>query len=261
MKFSNPNFEQKIPIVPVTLVGVILVIMFPCLFIVENIPIGGKEYPKDILNLFFGGLIAITLLLSGICVSMWPAKAPPNKQRQFHKRYKILPPLPILSERQRRPKKLAKPLAVESTYNETKPRDKLVPFHKWTSLRLFPGKESDRQDSLLDLISNAVLLIDNEGKILETNCSAEKVLGWSSQDMRETPVTDILPKLFPDAENEAAFEKFSFRGTQSEVFGILRETFCINKDGLRKNVKLRMSKQEAYDTLVIAIEIIQSSKE
>jgi hypothetical protein len=80
----------------------------------------------------------------------------------------------------------------------------------------------------------------------------------SNKELQKTPVTDILPKLFPDAEDGVTFEKFSFQGTESEVFGILRETFSIGKDGLKKNVKLRMSKQEAYGTLVIAIEILHS---
>ena len=262
MKFSNTKFEQRIPILPIALVGVILIVLFPCLFILDYFPVGGKEYPRDILNLFFGLLVAITLVLTGISVSAWPATVIPTNQRPFHKHYKLLTPLGILRDRRNQPNRLAKrprkQLGEISANKETKPRDAVVPFHRWTSLPLFPRNDSNKQDSLLDLVSNGILLIDNEGKILDTNISAEKILERSNTELQKTPVTDILPKLFPDAEDGVAFEKFSFQGTESEVFGILRETFSIGKDGLKKNIKLRMSKQEAYGTLVIAIEILHS---
>jgi PAS domain-containing protein len=262
MKFSNTKFEQRIPILPIALVGVILIVLFPSLFILDHFPVGGEEYPRDILNLSFGLLVAITLLLTGISVSAWPATVIPPNQRTFHKHYKLLPPLGILRDRRnqsnRSAKRPRKQLGKISAIKENKSFDAVVPFHQWTSLPLFPRDDSNKQDSLLDLVSNGILLIDNEGKILDTNLSAEKTLERSHKELQKTPVTDILPKLFPDAEDGVTFEKFSFQGTESEVFGISRETFSIGKDGLKKDIKLRMSKQEAYGTLVIAIEILHS---
>jgi PAS domain S-box-containing protein len=263
MKFSNTKFEQRIPILPIALVGVILIVLFPCLFILDHFQlIGGKEYPRDILNLFFGLLATSTLLLAGICVSKWPATVTSNNRRPFHKHYKLLPPLGILRDRRNHPNRLAKKprekLVEIPAKKEIKSSDAVVTFHQWASLPLFPRNGSGKQDSLLDLASNGILLIDNEGMILDTNKTAEKILGRSNKDLQNNPVTNFLPKLFPDAEDKVAFEKFSFQGTESEVFGIFRETFSIGKNGLKKNIKLRMSKQEAYSTLVIAIEILHS---
>tara|TARA_A100001037_G_C15016701_1_gene574319 strand:- start:27 stop:770 length:744 start_codon:yes stop_codon:yes gene_type:complete len=242
---------------------VVIFALFPALLLLEGMPIAGMTLPKEDLYLVFGLLSLVTLLLAGTTVALWrPDPANSGKDLTFPKEYRVLEPISILQDRTkrgRRPvRRKADPPAPQPR-PEPAMRNPSRSYHDWLNLPLFPREDTGKTDSIMDLASNGLLFIDNSGKVLCANHITESILGRKDKGLVGISVTDILPKLFPDTEESGdAFDRFTFKGEGSEVYGILRETFFINKSAERVPVKLRMSKQESHGELIIAIEMLRN---
>ena len=262
MNLDGHQNKQDSHRLPLLLTLIFLFAIIPALFLLESFPVGGRTIDREDLNLTFGLLSVTTLLLAGVTVSMWPPNQTPSEpNRTFPKDYRILPPISIVQDRKkhgtRSSRKSKKKSAPEPQPPEPKPIAQSVAFQEWAGLPLFPREGSEHTDSLIDLASNGLLFIDNSGTILAVNQSAEGMFGSSLKELKGRPVTDTLPKLFPDTDEPGdLFEKFSFKGSGSEVFGIRRETFYLDAKGNQSPIMIRMSKQEAHGELVIAIEAI-----
>ena len=106
----------------------------------------------------------------------------------------------------------------------------MVSFQDWLTLPLFPKDHPEEKASVIDLAANGLIFIDDGGKITCANQISEEMLGHGHKSIVGVSVTDILPKLFPDTEEpKDAFERFTFKGRSSDVYGISRETYFISK--------------------------------
>lgn len=247
---------------PMTLTLLVLFVIFPILILLEHFEPGDIKITNGYLYSIFGLLCLITLTLAGFTVANWkPELDGPDAQRAFPKTFKILHPIRILQDRNTRGKqttvlrKKSHPNAPQkkSKKNSDKP---VVSFRDWLTLPLFPKDHPEEKASIIDLTANGLIFIDDGGKITCANQISEEILGHGGKSIVGVSVTDILPKLFPDTEEpKDAFERFTFKGDCSDVYGISRETYYISQDGSHNPVKLRMSKQDSHRELVIAIEL------
>ena len=244
-----------------TLTLLVLFVIFPVLILLEHFQPGDIKITNGYLYSIFGLLCMITLTLAGFTVANWKPELDENVVRNFPKTFKILRPIRILQDRKSRGKqttvlrKKSHPKAPQKN-PKIDSDNPLVSFHDWLTLPLFPKDHPEEKASVIDLAANGLIFIDDGGKITCANQISEEMLGHGGKSIVGVSVTDILPKLFPDTEEpKDAFERFTFKGECSDVYGISRETYYISKDGSRMPVKLRMSKQDSHRELIIAIEL------
>jgi len=247
---------------PMTLTLLVLFIIFPILILLEYFQPGGINITNGYLYSVFGLLCLITLSLAGFTVATWkPELDGTNVARAFPKKFKILHPIRILQDRKSRGqqttvlRKKSHPKAPQEKPEEDSNKP-VVSFQDWLTLPLFPKDHLEEKASVIDLAANGLIFIDDGGKIICANQISEEMLSHGHKSIVGVSVTDILPKLFPDTEEpKDAFERFTFKGRSSDVYGISRETYFITQDGSRNPVKLRMSKQDSHREQIIAIEL------
>ena len=258
MNTRSSKTKTQFPILALVLTGLFLFVLFPSLLYLDRFPVMEKKLGREELVMLFGIFTGATLLLAGITVSAWPAPLHENADiKAFPRIYRILAPLKLIRDRKSRPHRDTRRQQRSRLEAVPKPNPGSgIPYHKWATIPLFPKDGSDLNLTFLDLVPNGILLIDNEGRILEASQVTEKIFGRNRDGIVKTSVTDIIPKLFPNSEDSETCEKFSFQGLESEVYGISRETFCLSEKGEKIPIQLRMSKQEAYGNLVFAIEVL-----
>ena len=240
----------------------VLFVIFPILILLEHFQPGNIKITNGYLHSIFGLLCLITLTLAGFTVANWKPELDETKNlRAFPKKFKILHPIRILQDRKTREKqttvlrKKSHPKAPQKK-PEVDSNNPVVTFQDWLTLPLFPKDHLEEKASVIDLAANGLIFIDDGGKITCANQISEEMIGNGHKSIVGVSVTDILPKLFPDTEEpKDAFERFTFKGESSDVYGISRETYFISQDGSRNPVKLRMSKQDSHRELIIAIEL------
>ena len=247
----------------VTLVFVF--ILFPALILLKQAPEGTKLIPTEDLDLLFIVLACATLPLAAITVNTWPTRAKAkDATKKFPEKFRLLTPLNLLVDRksqkenQRRSKR-AKPAKVihmptDAPKQNTQPA---ISLPQWAALPLFQQEPGEPMESLLDLATNPLLIINDDGCILAANQAAQETLELTGENTKTLRITDIIPRLFPDPDEDGdPVEKFSFKHNDVEVVGIARKTQAHTANGKRIPVQLRMSKQQAYGTLIIVLEII-----
>lgn len=233
----------------------------PALIALKLFPIGSREFPEEDLNLIFLIVAFATIVLATMTVSTWPTgKNKGTPRGPFSKRYKLLTPLKLLADRKKQKKGPAQRMRQAPNPAATASTAPSISMAQWATLPLFQQSPDAPTESLLDLADNPLLMIDNEGNILAANHSAEEILELTQENSKLIKITDIIPRLFPDPDEESEpLQKFAFQSNQTEVVGIARETQAITTKGRKLQVQLRMSKQEIHNILVIVIEIIPQS--
>jgi PAS domain-containing protein len=237
-------------------------VLYPLLLALKYFNLGGINIPENDLNLIFIILACVTLPLAGMTANAWPTRKSTGKRSKgFSKRYKLLTPLSLLVDRANQRTARNQPAGSRKARSGIHPQSSIptptVSLAQWATLPIFQQSPDAPTESLLDLVDNPILLIDNDGNILAVNHSAQNTLQLTEENIKFLKITDIIPRLFPDPDEETEpLQKFTFENNKKEVVGIARETQAITAKGKKLSVQLRMSKQEAHNQLVIVVEMI-----
>ena len=95
------------------------------------------------------------------------------------------------------------------------------------------------KSSILDTAQDAILSVSDAGIINQYNKSAEKLFGYTADDMVGKPVQNLLPKSFSDEFNKLL--KQGVDEHKSNVSGMQREITGICKDGSEIPIYLSVS--------------------
>lgn len=262
---SSEESQKKSPTFTISLVITLVLVLglYPALLALKHFQIGNIAIPKDDLNLIFVILLCITLPLAGIAANTWPTpKGKTNRRREFSKKYKLLTPISLLIDRAnqrtaRNSPSRGRKSRTSSTAQSSSTPEASISMAQWATLPLFQQSADAPKESLLDLVDNPILIIDNDGNIQAANQSAQKSLELTTENVQFLKITDIIPRLFPDPEEETEpLQKFTFENNKNEVVGIARQTQAITAKGKKLSVQLRMSKQEAFNHLLIVVEMV-----
>ena len=262
---SSEDTQKKSPtfIMALVLTLVLVLAMYPALLALKHFQPGGIVIPEDDLNLIFILLACITLPLAGITAGVWPnSKRKTSRRRNFSKNYKLLTPVGLLIDRANQrtarnsPSRNRKSRSATASQQSTS-QEASISMAQWATLPLFQQSPDAPKESLLDLVDNPILIIDNDGNIQAANHSAQKSLELTAENVQFLKITDLIPRLFPDPDEETEpLQKFTFENNKNEVVGIARQTQAITAKGKKLSVQLRMSKQEAFHHLLIVVEMV-----
>src|SRR3989339_1749947 len=87
--------------------------------------------------------------------------------------------------------------------------------------------------------ADAIILIDDEGKVCFWNLAAERILGYSAEEVIEKNITLIIPDRYREAHT-IAFSRFAKTG-EGPLIGKTYEVFALKKGGAEIPVELSIS--------------------
>ena len=88
---------------------------------------------------------------------------------------------------------------------------------------------SDRLDALLDAAVDAIVLIDREGRVTRFNRAAERIFGFSAEEVLGQNVRMLMPQPYR-AEHDGYLGRFLGTG-ERRIIGIGREVIACRRDG------------------------------
>ncbi|MFP3951686.1 MAG: PAS domain S-box protein [Candidatus Bathyarchaeia archaeon] len=115
-------------------------------------------------------------------------------------------------------------------------------------------KESRKRfQSIVDSAKDAIITINSQGIIILLNRSAEKIFGYTSQEMLGKPITLIIPERF-QKEHLEKFKEVAKTG-EDPLFGGTQEFPALRKDGSEIPIEMTLSRYllagETYFTAIL----------
>ncbi|WP_448548654.1 response regulator [Thalassotalea fusca] len=107
---------------------------------------------------------------------------------------------------------------------------------------------SAKLQAVLDSIADAVVNIDNEGKILSFNKAAQNIFGYQEQEVVGRDIAMLMP--FEYAKEHGKHIERYFETGESSILGVGRELPAIRKDGDKFPVHLSISRVETVDGVI-----------
>ncbi len=140
---------------------------------------------------------------------------------------------------------------VDSLYRLVTPAAGLPPFiavhHRDVTAQREQAAVEARGRSLLDAAPDAMVVIDESGRIVVANDQAEKLFGYSRWELLQKPVEILLPARF--RASHATHRSDFLRGPNTRAMGSGLELYAVRKDGSEFPVEISLSPIETHEGL------------
>src|SRR5262245_30523565 len=107
---------------------------------------------------------------------------------------------------------------------------------------------------------NAILMIDERGRILVANAKAERLFGYSREELLGQSVEMLVPERFRGRSLDHYSVFFEKPNGEAEVAGAKREFFALSKGGLEIPIEIGLSPIQASEGLIILTTIVDISE-
>jgi PAS domain S-box-containing protein len=117
---------------------------------------------------------------------------------------------------------------------------------------------NERFRLVVEAAPNAMVLVNREGKITLVNVQAEKLFGYSREEMISQKVEMLLPSRFLNmhAQHREGF----FMQHEARSMGVGRDLYALRKDGSEFPVEIGLSPIESPDGILVLASIIDISE-
>ncbi len=124
--------------------------------------------------------------------------------------------------------------------------------HLWDAEKL--AKQKEHLSVTLRSISNGVISIDTNGKILMINKAAEKITGWTTEEIKEKTIFDIL-KIIDRKTNSLSYNEIKKMLNTEKIYTI-SDNIILTKDNTKKIISCSSSPMIEKDNKVIGFVIV-----
>ncbi|TYQ00261.1 PAS/PAC sensor signal transduction histidine kinase [Tenacibaculum adriaticum] len=115
-------------------------------------------------------------------------------------------------------------------------------------------KDQDIFNLLFESVSEGVIVVDEQQKIVSTNTTLEHMFGYESKELVNQPLTTVIPKNY--RPNHSSHFKGFLKAKSSRQMGHGRDLFGARKDGTTFPVEVGLNPFEIYGkTFVMALVI------
>jgi PAS domain S-box-containing protein len=115
---------------------------------------------------------------------------------------------------------------------------------RFSKLQRNERKQKKQLNALFENVSEAILLIDSEGKVRLGNPGAERILGYTLQELEGMQIENLLPER--SRKNHDQQRKLFTRKPGNRQIGIGRSVFALTKTG--KEVPVEISLSSYFDS-------------
>jgi PAS domain S-box-containing protein len=119
-------------------------------------------------------------------------------------------------------------------------------------------RAEEKFQSAIEASPNAILMVDDQGRIFLVNAQAERLFGYSRDELLGQSVEILVPERFR-AEHPANWTAFR-AAPETRTMGVGRELFGLCKDGREIPVEIGLSPIHAEEGLIILVTIIDISE-
>jgi PAS domain S-box-containing protein len=119
------------------------------------------------------------------------------------------------------------------------------------------ARAKSEAEAILSGISDGLVVVDRNGKIIMTNRAFEKLLGWKADEVMEKQMTDIVAR-YDDLGNAVPFEERILPHVLSGeevIMPVANYSYFAKKDGTKFPVRIAVAPIIADGTIVGAVEI------
>jgi PAS domain S-box-containing protein len=110
--------------------------------------------------------------------------------------------------------------------------------------------ESDAMfQSLFDFSPDAIIVVNNKGRILQANAQAEKIFGYTGKELTGKPVDILIPVRFRERHNEKMNEYM--KNPRIRLMGSDLELYALRKDGTEFPVDIALGYIETKDGIIV----------
>jgi PAS domain S-box-containing protein len=110
------------------------------------------------------------------------------------------------------------------------------------------GLDAARARAIIDNARDAIISIDNTGKVLHFNKTAERMFGWRADEVIGGDVTVLMPS--PDREQHAEYVARYERTGEARAIGRIRDVYALRKDGTVFPAELAVSEARFRETRI-----------
>ncbi|MCZ7395458.1 MAG: PAS domain S-box protein, partial [Candidatus Methanoperedens sp.] len=111
------------------------------------------------------------------------------------------------------------------------------------------GKTRAMFQGLFECAPDAIVVVNSEGRIVEANTQAEKIFGYSKNELLDKPVEVLIPERFRKRHYEhmrsyMSKPRIRFMGSELELYGL-------RKDGIEFPVDIALGPLETKDGIMV----------
>lgn len=114
-------------------------------------------------------------------------------------------------------------------------------------------KSNEKFKNLLETAPDAMIIVNDAGKIQLVNKQAEKLFGYSAEELFDKSIDILIPKRFSDVHNAHLHGFFS--NPETRGMGEGKDLYGINKNGLKISVQISLSPLQTEEGLLISAAI------
>ena len=119
-------------------------------------------------------------------------------------------------------------------------------------------KAETRFQLAVEAAPNAMVIVNQRGKILFVNAQMEKLFGYSREELIDMSVDQLVPERF--RAKHAGFRKEFFRGPQARSMGGGRDLYALRKDGAEFPVEIGLNPIETEEGIWVLGAIVDISE-
>ena len=122
-------------------------------------------------------------------------------------------------------------------------------------------EREEYEATVIESNNNAVVAIDWTGKVTTFNKKAEKIFGWSKEEMLGTRnLTKLIPKKYHDAHNKSS-KRYLETGVSSGIISNTHELEGVRKDGTIFPLRISFGAKWKPQNAIVVANIVDISKE
>lgn len=127
-------------------------------------------------------------------------------------------------------------------------------MHQSSESKVDIDLEKEKFRLVVELVPNAILMVNQKGEIILVNSQAEKLFGYNRDELIGQTVGILVPERFRSKHSE--YSKSFFVNPQARLIGMGRDLFALRKDGSELHVEIGLNPIKTEEGVLVLAAIV-----
>src|SRR3990172_4401720 len=129
-----------------------------------------------------------------------------------------------------------------------------IEMHQSSESKIDIDLEKGNFRLVVELVPNAILMVNQKGEIILVNSQAEKLFGYNREELIGQSVEILVPDRFRSKHSE--YSKSFFVNPQARLIGMGRDLFALRKDGSELHVEIGLNPIKTEEGVLVLAAIV-----